>query len=55
MKKKIKYYSACCNAEVKSSGIIPDFIGDIPDQMHVGTCYCICSKCGEPCNIRSKK
>ena len=50
-KKKSNLRSTCCKAEIKYSEAVPDFIGD--DKNSVRTCYCICSKCGEPCNIYS--
>jgi len=55
MKKKTKeYLSKCCNAYI--IGVIsPDFIGDVPDQMQIGTCYYKCSKCNKPCDIKIKK
>ena len=50
MKKKIKYISKCCNAYV--IGVMsPDFIGDIPEQMQIGTCYYKCSLFDKPCDI----
>jgi hypothetical protein len=48
-----KLKSTCCKAEVKFSNSSPDFFGDKSETMTIGTCYCICSKCGEPCNIMS--
>jgi hypothetical protein len=50
-KKKSSLRSTCCDAEVKYSDPAPDFIGD--KHPRIGTVYCICSKCGEPCNIMS--
>ena len=50
-KKKTKIKSECCKAEVRYSDFAPDFIGDDPKTMQIGTCYCICSKCNKPCNI----
>lgn len=49
--KKSNLKSTCCKAEVKYSDIATDFVGDKSETMTIGTCYCICSKCGEPCNI----
>ena len=49
--KKSSLRSTCCKAEVKYSEPAPDFFGD--RNPTIGTCYCICSKCGEPCNIMS--
>jgi len=56
MKKKIKeYLSKCCKTLVIGT-MSPDFIGDKPETMTVGTCYFVCSKCGKPCDIiQSKK
>jgi len=51
--KKSNLKSTCCKAEIKYSNFSPDFIGDKSETMTVGTCSCICSKCGEPCNIMS--
>jgi hypothetical protein len=50
-KKRNKIKSECCKAEVRYSDFSPDFIGDNPKTMQIGTCYCICSKCNKPCNI----
>jgi hypothetical protein len=55
MKKKIKeYLSKCCKAVVVGT-MSQDFIGDVSDQMHVGTCYYECSECGKPCDIYTGK
>jgi len=57
-KKKIKkdnLKSTCCKAEIKYSDFTPDFIGDDPKTMTTGTCCCICSKCGQQCNVMSNK
>jgi hypothetical protein len=51
VKKKSKIKSECCHAEIRYSDIAPDFIEDNPATMRIGTCYCICSKCNQPCNI----
>lgn len=48
-KKKSTLKSVCCKAELKYSSPAPDFFGE--KGLTIGTCYCICSKCGEPCNI----
>ena len=42
--------SKCCGAEVKSSLPAPDFIGNDPDTMTIGTCYYICCKCNKACD-----
>lgn len=41
--------SNCCNAKVKYSDILPDFIGD--KNPKIGTVYYICTKCGEACDV----
>ena len=51
MVKKNKIKSECCHAEVRYSDFSPDFIGDDPKVMKVGTICAICSKCNQPCNI----
>jgi len=43
------YKSKCCNADVKYA-IYPDFIGDDPKKMRIGTCSFECEKCGKPCD-----
>ena len=48
------YYSKCCNAKVKSE-MCPDFIGDNPKEMKIGTCYFICEKCGFDCDVKKYK
>jgi len=50
-KTKNKIKSSCCHASVRYSDPAPDFIGDNSKTMQVGTCYCICSKCNQPCNM----
>jgi len=50
-KKKSNLKSECCKVEVRYSDCAPDFIGDDPKTMQIGTCCCICSKCNQPCNI----
>lgn len=42
--------SKCCNAEVKTD-MSPDFIGDDPKTMTIGTVSFICTKCNKPCNV----
>jgi len=54
MKKKIKRVSKCCGAELTTE-ISPDFIGDNPKTMTIGTCSFECSKCGKPCDIYTGK
>jgi CO dehydrogenase/acetyl-CoA synthase alpha subunit len=51
MKKKNNYKSDCCRAKVRFSDFAPDFIGDDPKTMKIGTCYYICTKCEEACDI----
>jgi hypothetical protein len=46
---KSKLKSVCCKADITYSDPAPDFIGD--KNLTIGTCSCICSKCGEPCNL----
>jgi len=43
------FKSKCCNADVKYV-MSPDFIGDDPKKMQVGTCSFVCEKCGKPCD-----
>jgi L-lactate utilization protein LutB len=50
-KKRSKIKSECCKAEVRYSDPAPDFIGDDPKTMRIGTVYAICTKCNQPCNI----
>lgn len=49
-KRKNKEISLCCGAKVRFN-MSPDFLGDNPKTMQIGTCYYICTKCGEACNI----
>jgi len=51
MEKKSKIKSECCKVPIRYSDFAPDFIGDDPKTMRVGTCYAICNKCNQPCNI----
>ncbi len=44
--------SKCCNAPVKISDPSPDFLGDDPKKMKIGTCSFICSNCQKECNIK---
>jgi len=46
------YKSKCCNANVKLSEILPDFIGDKSETQTVGTAYYICTKCEKDCSIK---
>jgi hypothetical protein len=41
--------SECCGAEVKIGGGAPDFVGKT--STGVSTCYFVCARCGEACNI----
>jgi hypothetical protein len=44
--------STCCQAEVLIVfSDMPDFIGEDVKKQKIGTCYYICSLCGQPCNI----
>lgn len=54
MKKKNNLKSQCCNAEVKVD-MSPDFVGDNPKTMLIGTCCWICNKCKQPCDIYFKE
>jgi hypothetical protein len=49
--KKNKFKSLCCKADIKFTNPSPDFAGDKSKSMTIGTCYCVCSECGQPCNI----
>jgi len=51
--KKSVLVSTCCKAPIVYSNPAPDFIGDKEEDMVIGTCCCLCSKCQEPCNIMS--
>jgi hypothetical protein len=44
--------SKCCNSHV-TMHMSPDFPGDIVEEMTIGTCYYICTKCGKPCDVQS--
>lgn len=52
MKKKSTLKSTCCKADIKAASS-PDFIGDKPSEGC--TNYCVCSKCGKPCNIMTNE
>lgn len=43
------FKSKCCKANVKWA-ISPDFPGDDPKKMRVGTCSFECEGCGQPCD-----
>ncbi len=43
------FKSKCCNMDVKWV-MSPDFLGDDPKKMKVGTCSFECEKCGKPCD-----
>jgi len=43
--------SKCCGAKVRYSDFSPDFIGDKPETQRIGTCYYICTKCNQACDI----
>jgi hypothetical protein len=43
------YLSKCCKAEVQWV-LSPDFLGDDPKTMRVGTCSFLCSRCEKPCD-----
>ena len=48
---KNKYISTCCKADVEMSDPAPDFFGDDPKTMEMGTVSFLCSKCGKACNV----
>lgn len=52
--KKSNLKSICCNAEIKTN-MSPDFVGDNPENQIIGTCYYICTKCNQPCDVYSKQ
>ncbi len=52
--KIIDVVSVCCNAEVKTSVPLLDFVGDNVRQQDI-TMYYICSKCNNDCNIKEEK
>ena len=54
-KKMSNLKSTCCKAEIKLSDLSPDFIGDNPKTMRIGTCYSVCTKCHQPCDIYSNE
>jgi len=49
--KIINVVSVCCNAEVRTVGGLPDFIGD----KYACTMYYICTECNKPCDIKEDK
>lgn len=51
MKKRNKILSKCCRAEIRYSDFAPDFFGDDPKTMQIGTVSAICTKCNKPCNF----
>jgi hypothetical protein len=53
-KKKNNLKSTCCNAEIDID-MAPDFIGDNPKTMIIGTCCYLCSKCNKPCDVYLKE
>jgi len=46
--------SECCDAEV-SLNMSPDFLGDKPESMTVGTGYFVCKECNEHCDVYEEK
>ena len=48
--KKNNLKSNCCNADIKTD-IAPDFLGDNPETMQIGTCCYICKKCNNACDV----
>ena len=53
-KKKNNLKSICCGAIAKLN-MAPDFIGDNPKTMQIGTCYYICTQCNQPCDVYLKE
>jgi hypothetical protein len=53
-KTKNNLKSTCCNAIVKID-MAPDFIGDNPKTMKIGTCCYICTKCKQACDVYLKE
>jgi hypothetical protein len=43
--------SKCCNSKVTTSKMSPDFLGDNPKTMTIGTVSLICTKCNKDCNV----
>lgn len=43
--------SDCCKRKAIVCGPSPDFIGDDPKTMKIGTCFYRCTRCGEPCDL----
>jgi hypothetical protein len=54
MKKKSNLKSQCCNAEARVD-MSPDFEGDNPKTMQMGTCCYMCTKCHQPCDVYLKE
>jgi len=48
------WISKCCKAEAIIE-MSPDFIGDDPKHMEIGTCHFICGKCHKPCDVKINK
>ena len=42
--------SNCCKAPIVVSDPSPDFAGDNPKTMKIGTCHFICTKCKKACD-----
>jgi L-lactate utilization protein LutB len=49
-KKKSNLKSNCCNADIKVD-MAPDFYGDNPKTMIIGTCCYICNRCNQACDV----
>lgn len=49
-KKKSKFKSQCCNAPIRLGGEL----GDFKDSDKACTLYAICTKCNNPCDIKSQ-
>lgn len=55
MKTKYNLFtSKCCGAEAIIE-MHPDFYGDDPKTIKMGTCSFVCEKCGKPCDIKPIK
>ena len=48
-KKRSKIKSECCNAPIK----VCEGVGDFSEKDKACTLYAVCSRCGNPCDIKS--
>ena len=46
--------SKCCGGKIKID-MSPDFPGDDPKTMKIGTCSYRCQECGEPCDVMKEE